>query len=57
MKVMAFDIKESIRFERKQNLQSKIMITMFALFAEVERDLISERTKEGLANAKQKANC
>ena len=30
------------------------MITMFGLFAEVERDLISERTKEGLAAAKAK---
>ena len=28
------------------------MITLFGLFAEVERDLISERTKEGLAKAK-----
>ena len=27
---------------------------MFALFAEVERDLISERTKEGLAAARAK---
>ena len=30
------------------------MIAMFGLFAEVERDLISERTKEGLAAAKAK---
>ena len=28
------------------------MTTLFALFAEVERDLISERTREGLARAK-----
>ena len=28
------------------------MTTLFALFAEVERDLISERTCEGLARAK-----
>ena len=28
------------------------MIALFGLFAEVERDLISERTKEGLATAK-----
>ena len=26
------------------------MIALFGLFAEVERDLISERTKEGLAS-------
>jgi DNA invertase Pin-like site-specific DNA recombinase len=30
------------------------MVTMFALFAEVERDLISERTKEGLTAAREK---
>ena len=30
------------------------MIALFGLFAEVERDLISERTKEGLAAAKAK---
>ena len=28
------------------------MTTLFALFAEVERDLISERSREGLAKAK-----
>jgi DNA invertase Pin-like site-specific DNA recombinase len=28
------------------------MIALFGLFAEVERDLIAERTKEGLAAAK-----
>jgi DNA invertase Pin-like site-specific DNA recombinase len=28
------------------------MIALFGLFAEVERDLISERTKEGLAAAR-----
>ena len=35
-------------------MQSKVMITMFSLFAELERDLISERTKEGLARAREK---
>ena len=30
----------------------KVMTTLFALFAEVERDLISERTREGLARAR-----
>ena len=42
-------IKESIRFEGKQNLQTKAMIALFGLFAEVERDLIAERTREGLS--------
>ena len=35
-----------------QDLQTKVMIALFVLFAEIERDLISERTKEGLAKAR-----
>ena len=31
-----------------------MMITMFGLFAEIERDFISERTREGLAAAREK---
>lgn len=30
------------------------MITLFSLFAEIERDLISERTKEGVMAARAK---
>ena len=45
-------IKEQIRIEGKQDIQTKVMTTLFAPFAEVERDLISERTREGLAKAK-----
>src|SRR4051795_2847231 len=51
-KVRFIAIKESIRFEGKQDLQTKVMIALFGLFAEVERDLVSERTKEGLAAAR-----
>src|SRR6478735_6246792 len=51
-KVRFTAIKEDIRFEGKQDLQTKVMIALFGLFAEVERDLISERTKEGLAAAR-----
>ena len=47
-------IKEAIRFEGRQTIQTKAMIALFGLFAEVERDLIAERTKEGLAAAKAK---
>ena len=45
-------IKENIRVEGKHDIQAKVMTTLFALFAEVERDLISERTREGLAKAR-----
>jgi len=47
-------VKESIHFEGKQDLQTKVMVALFGLFAEVERDLISERTREGLASARAK---
>ena len=42
-------LKENIRVEGKRDIQTKVMTTLVALFAEVERDLISERTREGLA--------
>src|SRR3954463_7884486 len=53
-KVRFIAIKEAIRFEGKQDMQTKVMIALFGLFAEVERDLISQRTKEGLATARAK---
>ena len=45
-------IKEGIELNGKRDIATKTMITMFSLFAEIERDLISERTKEGLKRAK-----
>ena len=42
-------LKENIRVEGKREIQTKVMTT---LFAEVEPDPISERTREGLAKAK-----
>ena len=45
-------MKENIRIEGKGDIQTKVMTTLFALFAELERDLISERTREGLAKAR-----
>ncbi len=45
-------LKENIRVEGKRDIQTKVMTTLFELFAEVERDLISERTREGLAKAR-----
>lgn len=38
----------------KENITSKVMITLFSLFAELERDLISNRTKEALQHRKGK---
>ncbi len=51
-KVRLVCIKEGIDIEKNQSIQSKIMITMVSLFADLERDLISKRTKETLAMKK-----
>ena len=51
-KIRFIAIKEGIELDGKQDLQTKVMIALFGLFAEVERDLISERTKGGLVAAK-----
>ena len=51
-KVKVICLKENITLNGKADIQKKMMITMFSLFAEIERDLISERTKEGLARAR-----
>ena len=45
-------IKQGMIINGKNDIQTKTMITMFSLFAEIERDLISERTKSGLARAR-----
>jgi DNA invertase Pin-like site-specific DNA recombinase len=47
-------IKEHIQLNGIQDLQTKVMVTLLSLFAEIERDLIAERTKEGLAAARAK---
>jgi putative DNA-invertase from lambdoid prophage Rac len=36
-------------------MNSKIIIMLFSLFGELERDLVSSRTKEALAAKKHKA--
>jgi DNA invertase Pin-like site-specific DNA recombinase len=45
-------IKEGIRRNGAQDLQTRVMVTLFGLFAEIERELISLRTKEALAAAR-----
>ena len=47
-------IKEGIDLAGAADLQTKVMVTLFSLFAEIERDLIRERTKEGIAAARAK---
>lgn len=50
--VQLIAIKEGIRLHGKQDVQSKVMVALFSLMAEIERDLISERTKAGIAVAR-----
>ncbi|MGO9018057.1 MAG: recombinase family protein [Syntrophobacteraceae bacterium] len=45
-------IKQNTVINGKHDIASKTMVTMFALMADIERDLISQRTKNGLAVAK-----
>lgn len=44
-------IKQNVDI-KEHDMQSKVMITLFSLFAELERDLVSSRTKEALATKK-----
>ena len=48
-------IKEDMRLRPKperHDMNTKVTLTMFSLLAEIERDLISERTRSGLAARK-----
>ncbi len=47
-----FAIKEDLRLTGAQSLHTKVMVTLFGLFAEIERELISLRTREALAAAR-----
>ena len=51
--VAVHSVKEGFKLNGS-DMQSKVMRTMLGLFAEIERDLISARTKEGLAAARAK---
>ena len=46
-------LKQNLRLsDDMQDMTSKVMVTLLALFAEIERDFISLRTKEALASKK-----
>jgi DNA invertase Pin-like site-specific DNA recombinase len=52
-KIKFIAIKEKIHLADKYDMQSKVASTFFSLFAELERDLNSLRTKEALAALKR----
>ncbi|GGI90709.1 recombinase family protein [Legionella impletisoli] len=51
-KVRVIVIKQQLDI-KQHDMTSKVMITLFSLFSELERDLISLRTKEALASKKR----
>jgi DNA invertase Pin-like site-specific DNA recombinase len=51
-KVNFIVIKQGLRISNKMDMQTKVIVTMFSLFSELERDIISERTKSALAAKK-----
>ena len=53
-KIRFIAINEGVEFAARQDLRTKLMIALSGVFADVKRDLISERTREGLAAAKAK---
>lgn len=50
-KIRIIVLKQNLDIDQ-HDMNSKIVITLFSLFAELERDLISQRTKEALAQKK-----
>ena len=59
MRILEFFMKNGIKvvtvkdnYELGDNIQSKVLAFAFSLAAEIERDLISRRTKEALARCK-----
>ena len=53
--VRVIAIKQNLDM-KQHDMTSKVMITLFSLFAELERDLISLRTKEALAIKKRRGS-
>jgi DNA invertase Pin-like site-specific DNA recombinase len=47
-KVRVIAIKQNLDLKSNHDMQTKILVTLFSLLAELERDIISERTKTAL---------
>lgn len=45
-------VKQGMRLNGERDMTAKVQVAMFGLMAEIERDLISERTKSGLERAR-----
>ena len=53
-KVCFIAVKEGIWLDEERNSQTQVMVRMFGLLAETDRELVSIHTKEGLAAARGK---
>ena len=49
-------IKQNLDIQQ-QDMNSKVIVTLFSLFSELERDLISLRTKEALSAKRARVRC
>ncbi len=45
-------IKQNLCINGKNDIQTKVLVTLFSLLSELERDLLSQRTKQALAAKK-----
>jgi DNA invertase Pin-like site-specific DNA recombinase len=52
-KIRLIVIKQNLDIHDNHEMSSKVMVTVFSLLAELERDLISSRTKSALAAVKK----
>ncbi len=52
-KIRLVAIKQNLDVQGNHDMTSKVMVTVFSLLAELERDMISSRTKAALAAVKQ----
>lgn len=45
-------ISQNLKINKSNDIMTKVMVTMLSLFSEIERDFISQRTKQGLQKRK-----
>lgn len=50
--LMVYTVKD--RYVLEDSIQSKVLVTVMGLAAEIERDLLRQRTKEGLRRARER---
>jgi DNA invertase Pin-like site-specific DNA recombinase len=53
-KIRFIAVKEGIWLDEERNIQTQVMVRMFGLLADMDRELVSAHTKEGLAAVRAK---